>query len=474
VRLSWLLLLLGCSPAAEETYDLVVAGGRVLDPETGLDGVHDVGISAGSIRAVSSSPLRGRATIDARGLAVAPGFIDLHSHGQDAANYALKAADGVTSAFELEVGTADVDRWYADREGKALIHHGVSVGHIPVRLSVMADPPLFLPRSDSRAALKEASPEELEAVKAGIRKGLERGAVAVGLGPQYTPSASRWEVVEVFRVAADFKAPCAVHLRHNSIAEPGTSVEGLQEVLAASAATGAPLHVVHVQATGKRETPKLLAMIDGARARGLDVTAEAYPYTAGMTKLSAATFSGDWRRSMGIDFDGLQWAPTGERLTAESFERYRKTDGYVIVHAIPEEAVRAALAHPGVMVASDGIFDQGQGHPRSAGTYARVLGRYVREGKLLTLMDALSRMTLLPARRLEQRAPAMKRKGRVQAGADADLVVFDPATVIDRATYEQPTLPSEGIRHVLVSGTAVLKDGSPVPGVLPGRAIRAR
>jgi N-acyl-D-aspartate/D-glutamate deacylase len=468
------LLLGGCALAGGGgPFELVLAGGRVMDPETGLDAVRHVGISGGAIRAVSPSPLSGATVIDARGLVVAPGFIDLHSHGQDAANYALKARDGVTAAFELEVGAADLDRWYGEREGKSLIHHGASVGHIPVRLSVMGDPPLFLPRSDSKAAMKEASPADIEAVKAGIRKGLAQGAVAVGLGPQYTPAASRWEVLEVFRVAAEGGASCHIHLRSNSIVEPDTSVEGLEEAIAAAAVTGAALHVVHVQSTGKRETPKLLRMIDDARRRGLDVTTECYPYTAGMTKLSAATFAADWRRMMGIDYHDLQWAATGERLNAETFEKYRKTDGYVILHAIPEEAVRAALAEPGVMVASDGIFEQGQGHPRSAGTYARVLGRYVREEKTLDLMDALARMTLLPARRLERRVPAMRRKGRVQAGADADLALFDPATVIDRATYEKPTLPPDGIRHVLVAGVPVVRDGVPVEGVLPGRAVRA-
>ncbi len=138
----------GCATGggAGQAYELVIAGGRVMDPETGLDAVRDIGVTGGKIRAVSQRPLVGAAIIDARGLVVAPGFIDLHAHGQDAANYAMRAADGVTTALELEVGTANVDAWYAARAGKALINHGVSVGHIHVRMAVLGDPPAFLPQ----------------------------------------------------------------------------------------------------------------------------------------------------------------------------------------------------------------------------------------------------------------------------------------------------------------------------------------
>jgi dihydroorotase len=240
-------------------------------------------------------------------------------------------------------------------------------------------------------------------------------------------------------------------------------------------ATGVSLHVFHLASSGLARTRAYLARIDAARAEGLDVTTEVYPYTAGSTRIESAFFDPGWQERLGISFGDLQWSETGERLGAESFERYRAQGGWVILHAMTPEIVDLAIAHPGVLVASDGIpFLRGGEHPRGAGTFARVLGVYVRERKLLTLMEALGKMTWLPARRIEAVAPAMRAKGRIRPGADADLVVFDPERVIDRATFASSREPSAGIVHVLVAGTFVVRDEAPVPGVFPGRPVLAR
>ena len=472
----FLLLLATCTPqTAGDGYDVVILNGRVIDPETKLDAVRSVGITGGTIEAVSDGTLRGRTVIDARGLVIAPGFIDLHSHGQDAANYVLKAADGVTTALELEVGTADVDKWYAERDGKSLINFGVSIGHIPVRMAVFGDMAKFLPETKDKANTEGGTDATLEEIKKRLRDGLKRGAVCMGFGIQYTGAAPRWEILEAFRVAAEFGASCHVHMRHNGRKEPNNSTQALEEVIAASAVSGAPLHVVHIHSTSVAATPRHLQMLGEAKSRGMDVTAEVYPYQAGMTKLNSGVFDGNWREALEIDYKDILWPATGERLTAETFEKYRKSDDYAIIFSIPESAVNAALAHPLVLIGSDGIWDsvKKQGHPRCAGTYARILGLYVREKKQLPLMEAIRKMSLGPAQRLEHHAPMFKKKGRVQAGADADLVVFDAGKVIDRSTYNEPTKTSEGFAYVFVNGVPVVKEGALQTTVMAGKAARA-
>jgi dihydroorotase len=164
------------------------------------------------------------------------------------------------------------------------------------------------------------------------------------------------------------------------------------------------------------------------------------------------------------------WPPTGERLTRESFERYRRQGGFVAQFKNTEDMVRLAISDPKVIIATDGILE----HPRSAGTYARVLGKYVREEKALTLMDAIRKSSLMPAQRLEVMSPQMRQKGRLRVGADADISVFDPDRVIDKATFENPKHYSEGFRYVMVDGTFVVRDGKLQEGVAPGQGIRAQ
>jgi N-acyl-D-aspartate/D-glutamate deacylase len=453
-------------------YDVVILNGRVMDPESGLDAVRNVGIRGGKIAALSNKAMTGKRTIDAKGLVVAPGFIDLHEHGQEAKNYQFQAHDGVTTSLELELGTSDVAAWYAAREGKALINYGVSSGHIPVRMKVMKDPATFLPTGD--AASKAASTEELAAIEQQLEGGLQQGALAVGMGVNYTPAATHQEIIEMFRIAARYGAPVHVHVRYQGSKEPETGLAALEEVIAAAAATGAPLHVVHVTSMGLRDTPQLISMIAGAQKKGLDVTTECYPYIAASTGLDSAVFNPGWQEKMGISYHELQWVKTGERLTEETFARYRKEGGPVVIFAIPEEAARLGVSNPIVMIASDGPpFAGPKVHPRGNGTFSRVLGHYVREEKALDLMTALRKMTLMPAQRLEKRAPIFANKGRIRVGADADITMFDAQRVIDKATFEEPMQYSEGIQFVLVDGVPVLSEGQLVEGVLPGRAARA-
>lgn len=455
---------------SRDEFDIVIANGRVMDPESNLGAVRNIGIRNGKIAAISSGPLRGRTMIDAKGLVVAPGFIDLHSHGQDDENYRYKARDGVTTALEMEVGVSPVAAWYAKREGKSLINFGATVGHIPAKMAVMKDTGEFLPRDNAKN--RRATTDEVRQIKDLVKKGLDEGALGIGFGINYVPMTSREEVFDLFALSAERGVANFVHMRDGGALEANGGVASLQEVLADAASTGASLHVVHITSMCLRQTAICLKMIEGAARRGVDVTTEAYPYTATQTRLESAVYDEGWQEKLGITYKDLQWVTTGERLTAETFARYRKEGGSVIGHAIPEEISRLAAADPQVMVASDGLIENRQGHPRGAGSFARVLGVYVREHKALSLMDAIRKMSLLPAQRLEKAVPAMRLKGRIKVGADADLTIFDPATVIDRATFEQPAQYSEGIRHVLVGGVFVVRDEKLVEDVKPGKGIR--
>jgi len=480
--LAALAVTLGAArPAAAQTYDIVLKGGRVMDPSTGLDAVRNVGIRGDRVAAISSTPLQGTVIVDVAGLVVAPGFIDLHAHGQDLADNRWQAQDGVTTALEMEAGTWPVAEWYQNRAKEGLLNYGATVGHIAARIGQFTG-------ATTAAAVMEArrgntpnpdwshqrlAPGELDPLIAKIRQGIDEGGLGIGLGIAYTPAASPIEIHRVFQLAASERVPIYVHTRSTPVGEVGASLLQVQEMLADALTTGASLHVVHLGSTGLGQAPLMADLIDAARKRGLDVTTEVYPYTAGSTLLQSALFDAGWQERLGIGYGDLQWPATNERLTEETFSKYRKEGGWVILHMIPETTVDALIRHPGVMIASDGVpIIANRGHPRGVGTYARVLGRYVREKKVIGLMEALRKISYLPAERVKGVAPAMARKGRVAIGADADLVVFDAERVIDRATFDNPAQASAGIPHVLVNGVFVVRDGKLVDDVLPGRPVR--
>jgi hypothetical protein len=447
-----------------QQYDLVLEGGRVMDPETNLDAQRNIGIRDGKIVRISSEALSGRRVIHAAGLVVAPGFIDLHQHAQGIETQRVKALDGVTTALELEIGVSDVAE---------LIHYGTSASYVAARalaFQTPLPPQEILPKSGP-ATERPATTEQTMQIENRLRAELDAGGLAIGMGIQYTPGATRLEIIDIFRLAAERRVPVYTHLRSSGPVDPGSAIEAVSEVIAAAAISGAPLHIVHINSTCLRDAPQCLSMIEGARARGLDVTTEAYPYIAGMTFINSAVFNPGWQEKQGgISYSDLVLPNTGEHLNKERFDQLHNstTPQTVLIFSNSQEVLDKVIPHPLVMIASDGL----EGHPRNAGTFSRVLAQYVRGKGTITLMEALRKMSLMPAEMLERSTPAARQKGRLQEGADADIVVFDPATVGDHATFQKPMEPSVGVHYLLVAGTLIVDDGQIVPDVYPGRSLR--
>ena len=467
-----------------QRYQIVLLNGRIIDPESGTDFIGNLGIDNGVIKYLGKDSIKGDKELNISGLVISPGFIDLHSHGQDRENYFLQASDGVTSALELELGTDDVVNWYKAREDMSPINYGVSIGHIPIRMMVMKDAACIslkeekfkgdivrLPVGDG--AHKQASSEEIINIKSMISKGLKEGAVCVGLGIAYTPGDSWWEIIEGFRIAALYNAVCHVHMRGWGASAGNDAIQGLSELIAASSITGASLHLVHINSSGNVMVPKLLSMIKDASSKGLDITTECYPYAAGMTGIEAPLFDEGWQEKTGMDYKDLEWPETGERLNKISFDKYRSKGGMVILHSMSNDVVDIAVKSDITMIATDGYIKKGKGHPRTTGSYSMILGKYVRERKVITLIDAIRKMSFMPAKRLENLVPNMKNKGRIKLGADADLVVFNPDSIINKSTYSNPSAISEGIVHLIVNGIFVIENENIDYSSNCGKPIRA-
>lgn len=450
-------------------YDIVLKNGRVIDPETGLDAVRNVGIRGDRIAEISTDELKGKEVIDASNLVVAPGFIDPHVHGMTNKEHEYQAHDGVTTAMELEGGIEDIGTWLASQQNKTIINYGGSACHPWARAEVLYQSAQKAGNKD----LEKGSPKfnympvgsaEMQMTLDLLDKELKSGALGIGVPIGYYPGATREEVYNVYEFAAKRKMLVFTHVREGK-------AMAIQQAIADAATNGTSLHIVHVNSMALDEIGLAVRMVANAQRQGLDITTELYPYTAGSTSLESAIFDEGWQQRLNITYKDIQWVETGERLTEETFNAYRKKGGIIILHSMKPEWIEAGIKSPVTMIGSDGMPYSRLAHPRTAGTYSRILGLYVRERKALSLIEALRKMTIMPALRLETVSPMMRGKGRLQVGADADIVLFDPNTIIDKATFEGGLKFSEGIQHVMVNGVLVVKSGKTIGNVFPGRAI---
>lgn len=453
----------GPEPGPDHVFQRVVANGRIIDPDSGFDGVASIGIDDGIITAISGGRLRADEVIDASGRVVAPGFIDLLSYEPNPFGIWYKLADGVTTNLAMH-GINNYPAAFFDRyEGQSPIHFGGAFHQH------------FMRSVEIGAGVEdELTSLELRTFASLLQSNLEEGFAGVSFAPEYSPGTTTAEMVRLASVAAELDQVAFFHLRYSDPDPPGTSAEAIEEALLIARETGVSIHIEHLSSTGGTfMMAEALDMIEQARADGIDVTACLYPYDFWGTFLASSRFALGWQERYGLTYEDLQVAGSGQRLTADTFGPALAENKLVAaLGSIPEEEVRLALSRPWTMVASDAILNPDlNNHPRAAGTFARTLGRYVRELEVLDLQSALAKMTILPARRVERMIPAMARKGRVQRGADADIVVFNPRTIIDRATVAAPDQPSVGIDWVLVDGEVALGEGQARRDLRAGRAL---
>jgi cytosine/adenosine deaminase-related metal-dependent hydrolase len=484
--------------------EIVLRGGRVIDPESGFDAVADVAIGEGRVTQVGAGLPAAPTDVDVADLVVTAGFVDLHSHVNDLAGLRLQALDGVTTALELEAGASPVAAAYrsAATEGRP-VNYGFATSWAQARMDevaglapggTLAD---FLSRLGDPRWQRPAEPAQLTTLLSRLAADLADGALGIGILLGYAPAVDPAEYLRVAALASEAGVPTFTHARDLIEMVPHAVIDGAEEIVRAAGQTGAHMHYCHVNSTSQRHIDRVLGLVGRAQAAGARISTEAYPYGSGMTAIGAAFLAPERLGERGLVPSSLTYAPTGERVASETrLRELRQADpgGLAVIELLDENdaadrrLLMSSLTFPGAVVASDAMPLTWTGpadplawppgasaitHPRTAGTFSRAVRLLTSADQPLSLAQALGKCSLQPARLLENRVPAMRRKGRIGAGADADVVVFDPATLTDRATYTASTRPSAGIRHVLVNGTFVVRDGSIVTDARPGRPVRA-
>ena len=487
-------------PAQASDYDVVILNGRVMDPETKFDAVRNVGVKDGRIAVITKGKIAGKETIDAKGLVVAPGFIDEHFHWTRPIGYKLALRDGVTTAMDLEAGVYGprVDEWYKMHAGKSQVNYGTASGHEFARSKVMQklpdsdllDAPFSVVKSRASGTAwfeKVANLDEGNRMLSLIDEGLRQGALGIASTVGYIPGATAREMFEVQRVGANYGRPTSVHLRYT----PGTATteaNGAQEILANANALGAPAIINHFNNPGWELVQELLVRM---RAQGHNVWGEIYPYAAGQTTINAAFVKPEnWVEKLGNQYEKTMQDPlSGEFYTLEKYKKVlaEAPVTQIVLYKMPPDSIPDWCRLPGVVFASDAMMMPGgwddepkwdtpyekipNTHPRLAGTHGTCL-RIARE-QGIPLMQILEASSYNAAKYLgDTGLKAMKERGRLQKGMVADITILDPKIVKDNATYAKGTLPTTGIPYVIVNGTIVVKDSRVLTDVNPGQPIR--
>ena len=414
---------------------------------------------------------------------------------------------GVTTMLELESGVLPIGHWYETQSKKGLpINYGAAAGWTFARIATFSgvDPkatPEYFQDAQKRNDWKRqiATPQQQKEILSQVEEGLDQGAIGIGINAGYAPGYGHKEYLALAKLAVEKNVPTFTHVRYASNLELNSSFQAVQELISLAAITGAHMHLCHINSTSLKDIRAVIRLVNDARKRDINITIGAYPYGAASTVVGAAMFSGEgWRERMGSTAHNFQLGP--DRMTEEQLADYQKNrpGTFINWHFLDEDdpqdlaLLDESITHPDVLIESDEVFwmlidgdkienyageewplpKQAFSHPRSAGAFAKILRSYVRERQLLTLPEALRKMTLMPAQTLEDSVPQMKKKGRLQVGMDADIVVFDPKTIADKATYTEPNQPAVGVQTVLVNGEPIVKEGKLLTDAAPGQPIR--
>lgn len=487
---------------AQKKFDVVISSGRVIDPETKLDAMRNIGINGATIVAISEEPLDGRVVLDANGAFVAPGFIDFHAHGQNIPADRMQAFDGVTTALELESGILPIGQWYdiQKRTGR-VINYGVSAAWTYARVSALEElePKPNLKWFQDAYALTRwvndvATDEQTQEILDLVEQGINEGSIGIGLNSGYAPGYGYKEALAVHQLAAKRNVPTFTHIRNLSGVDPNSSIQAYGELISFATGAGSHVHICHLNSTSLSDISLATRIIGDAQERGAKITVEAYPYGAGSGAVNAAMFQPANMKRMNARAEDIEYL--GKPLTEEKLRQMQKdSPGEIIVwhyYRLPRDQhlLDQAVLYPGGIIASDAMpwIDKSTGkiidadmwplpenafaHPRTAATYVRFLIDYIRDRQAETLIEAIARCSYRPAKILEEYVPQMKKKGRIQEGADADLIVFAMDDLKVQATYTDPNQHTLGMRHVIVNGTPIIENGSLNTKAFPGQAVR--
>ncbi|MCQ1530296.1 N-acyl-D-amino-acid deacylase family protein [Lutispora saccharofermentans] len=449
-------------------YDLKIVNGTIIDLKTNKEIIGDIGIKDGKIKSIGSCPEKGKVEIDAGLNIISPGFIDIHIHEEEIEDVKKTNNYFTTSKMILEGVTTVVGgncgsnrqsikelSDYINAKGSP-VNYLSYIGHRYLRALVGNDDPY-----------KKSSKNQIEAMAKAASISLSEGAIGVSFGLEYSPGADFEEVTDLLDLIGKKDMLLAAHYRKDA----KYGIDSIKELISISKHTSIPMQISHIgSCTAFGMMGESLEIVQKAIDEGIDVSADCYPYDAFGTYIGSAVFDEGCFELWNKSYENIMLTEEpfrGVRCDESLFNRVRKEypNMMAIAYVMNEEEVIEALQAPFVMVASDGMYRNEQGHPRGAGTFPKVLGKYVREIKKLSLAEAIRKMTLMPAERL-----GLPAKGKIEVGFDADIVIFDSETIMDKATFNAPALPPNGIKYVIVNGEIAVKDNIIVKGNL-GRFI---